>query len=59
MRVVGGSVEERSFLALYGREGRLHGVLGMNLPRLVMKFRPLLAQRATWDDAVDLAAALG
>jgi NADPH-dependent 2,4-dienoyl-CoA reductase/sulfur reductase-like enzyme len=59
VRVVGGSVEERSFLALYGRQGRLHGVLGMNLPRLVMKFRPLLAHRATWDDAVDLAAALG
>ena len=59
VRVVAGSVEERSFLALYGRQGRLHGVLGMNLPRLVMKFRPLLAQRATWDDAVDLAAALG
>ena len=58
VRVVSGSIEERSFLALYGRGGRLHGVLGMNLPRPVMKFRPLLAQRATWDDAVDLAAAL-
>ncbi len=54
--VVSGSIEERSFLALYGRGGLLHGVLGMNLPRLVMKFRPLLAQRATWQDAVDLAA---
>ena len=54
-----GSIEERSFLALYGRDGRLHGVLGMNLPRLVMKFRPLLAQRATWQTAVDLAAELG
>ena len=41
-------------LVLYGRDGRLHGVLGMNLPRLVMKFRPLLAQRATWQAAVDL-----
>jgi hypothetical protein len=30
----------------------------MNLPRLVMKFRPLLARRATWHEAVDLAAAL-
>ena len=57
--VVSGSIEERSFLALYGRDGRLHGVLGMNLPRLVMKFRPLLAQRATLDEAIDLAAELG
>ena len=56
VRVVAGSIEERSFLALYGRDGLLHGVLGMNLPRLVMKFRPLLARRATWEDAVDLAA---
>ena len=31
----------------------------MNLPRLVMKFRPLLAQRATWQTAIDLAAELG
>ncbi|MGZ8735250.1 MAG: oxidoreductase C-terminal domain-containing protein, partial [Acidimicrobiia bacterium] len=58
VRVVAGSIEERSFLALYGRDGLLHGVLGINLPRLVMKFRPLLARRATWEDAVDLAAAL-
>ena len=56
--VVSGSIEERSFVALFGRGGRLRGVLGMNLPRLVMKFRPLLAQRATWDDGVALAAAL-
>ena len=57
--VVSGSIEDRSFLALYGRDGRLHGVLGMNLPRLVMKFRPLLAQRATWEAAIELAAELG
>jgi NADPH-dependent 2,4-dienoyl-CoA reductase/sulfur reductase-like enzyme len=56
--IVAGSIDERSFLALYGRGGLLHGVLGMNLPRLVMKFRPLLARRATWHEAVDLAAAL-
>ena len=57
--VVSGSIEERSFLVLYGRDGLLHGVLGQNLPRLVMKFRPLLSQRATWQAAVDLAAELG
>jgi NADPH-dependent 2,4-dienoyl-CoA reductase/sulfur reductase-like enzyme len=57
--VVSGSIEERSFIALYGLAGRLHGVLGLSLPRLVMKFRLLLAQRATWDDALALAAELG
>jgi NADPH-dependent 2,4-dienoyl-CoA reductase/sulfur reductase-like enzyme len=56
--VVSGSVEERSFLALYGHADRLRGVLGMNLPRLVMKFRPLLAQGATFDEGVSLAAVL-
>ena len=57
--VVSGSIEERSFVVLYGRDGLLHGVLGQNLPRLVMKFRPLLSRRATWQAAVDLAAELG
>jgi len=56
--VVSGSIEERSFIALYGRARRLRGVLGMNLPRLVMKFRPLLARRAALDEGVALAAEL-
>jgi NADPH-dependent 2,4-dienoyl-CoA reductase/sulfur reductase-like enzyme len=56
--VVSGSIEERSFVALYAHEGRLHGVLGMSLPRLVMKFRPLLLQRATLDEGVALAELL-
>jgi NADPH-dependent 2,4-dienoyl-CoA reductase/sulfur reductase-like enzyme len=56
--VVSGSIEERSFIALFGCAGRLHGVLGVNLPRLVMKFRPLLARRAALDEGVALAADL-
>jgi NADPH-dependent 2,4-dienoyl-CoA reductase/sulfur reductase-like enzyme len=43
------------FLALYGRRGRLLGALGINAPRLVMPYRPLLASRATWEDALALA----
>lgn len=42
--VVDGSVEERRFLALYGREGRLSAAVGFGRPRLLMRFRPLLAQ---------------
>ena len=41
-----------NFAALYGYEGRLRGVLGVNLPRLVMPFRALLAAKATWSEAI-------
>ena len=37
--VVDGSLEERRFVALYHREGRLAAVLGWNRPRLVMQYR--------------------
>ncbi len=55
VEVVVGSPAERRFLALYGRRGRLLGALGVNAPRLVMPYRPLLAAAATWDDARALA----
>ena len=32
VRVVAGSIDEGKFLALYGAEGRLRGVLGVNAP---------------------------
>jgi NADPH-dependent 2,4-dienoyl-CoA reductase/sulfur reductase-like enzyme len=47
-----------SFAALYGWEGRLRGVLGVSMPKMVMPFRGLLAARASWDDALDKASAL-
>jgi NADPH-dependent 2,4-dienoyl-CoA reductase/sulfur reductase-like enzyme len=50
-RMVDGSVEERRFVRLYGREGRLRGVLGFNRPRLVMKFRRLIREGASLDEA--------
>jgi NADPH-dependent 2,4-dienoyl-CoA reductase/sulfur reductase-like enzyme len=59
VRIVSGSVEERRFLALYGREGRLRGALGLNSPKLVMPYRRLLAARATWDEALAHAASQG
>ena len=45
-----------NFAALYGYAGRLRGVLGVNMPKLVMPFRKLLAAQATWDAALDHAA---
>jgi NADPH-dependent 2,4-dienoyl-CoA reductase/sulfur reductase-like enzyme len=51
VRIVDGSVEERRFVALYGRAGKLVGVLGMNRPRPVMEYRRLIAEGASWHDA--------
>ncbi|HUS42707.1 MAG TPA: FAD-dependent oxidoreductase [Ilumatobacteraceae bacterium] len=58
VQVVAGSVADAKFLALYGREGRLHGALGVNAPRWVMPTRKLFLERASWDEAVAAAAGL-
>ena len=54
--VVTGSLAERRFAAIYGRGGRIVAVLGMNRPRHVMQYRQLIAQRASFDDALAFAA---
>jgi NADPH-dependent 2,4-dienoyl-CoA reductase/sulfur reductase-like enzyme len=55
VEVVSGSVEDRRFVAFYGRDDRLVGVFGMNQPAKVMRWRALVEARTAWDDA--LAAA--
>jgi NADPH-dependent 2,4-dienoyl-CoA reductase/sulfur reductase-like enzyme len=52
VQVVDGSVEERKFAAVYGKGGRVVGVLGMNRPRVVMQYRRLIAAGASWEDAL-------
>jgi len=52
MQVVTGSIEERRFAALYGREGRLVGVLGFNRPRHVMQYKTLIQEGASYADAL-------
>ena len=52
VRVVNGSVEERRFAAIYGRAGRIVGVLGFNRPRHVMRYRALIEQGASFDMAL-------
>ena len=47
-----------AFAALYGWAGRLRGVLGVSMPKMVMPFRSLLAARACWDEALAKAAEL-
>ena len=56
VEVVSGSVEERRFVAFYGRGDRLVGILGMNQPAKVMRWRPLIEDRATWAQARSMAA---
>ncbi|HEX9259827.1 MAG TPA: FAD-dependent oxidoreductase, partial [Acidimicrobiales bacterium] len=56
VQVVHGSPEERRFVALYGRGGRLTAALGVSQPRLVMPYRNLLANRVSWDEAIAFAA---
>jgi 3-phenylpropionate/trans-cinnamate dioxygenase ferredoxin reductase subunit len=49
--IVEGSLAERRFVALYGRAGRLVGVLGMNRPRPVVQLRPRIAEHISFDEA--------
>ena len=55
VEIVIGSTDERRFVALYGRGGRVVGVLGMNRPRHVMQLRPLVEQHTAWADGLALA----
>jgi NADPH-dependent 2,4-dienoyl-CoA reductase/sulfur reductase-like enzyme len=54
--VVVGSPEERSFVALYEKDGYLKAALGVSRPKQIMQFRKLLAERATWEQALELVA---
>ena len=54
--VVNGTVEERAFVAIYRRDDRIVGALSMNRPRLLMGYRSLIAERATWARALEKAA---
>jgi NADPH-dependent 2,4-dienoyl-CoA reductase/sulfur reductase-like enzyme len=58
VRIVAGTVDDRQFAALYGRAGRLRGVLGLNMPRHVMPFRRHLINRIGWDEAIQVAASM-
>ena len=53
--IVVGSPQERQFVALYEKGGRLMAALGVSRPRQLMPFRKLIAERATIDQAMELA----
>ncbi len=52
MRIVDGDPEQRRFVALYGRKGRLVGVLGFDRPRLVMRYRRMIREGVPFEQAV-------
>ena len=57
LHVAHGSYAERQFVALFGRDGRIVGALGFNRARQVMQYRRLIAERASWETALELASA--
>jgi NADPH-dependent 2,4-dienoyl-CoA reductase/sulfur reductase-like enzyme len=52
MQVVAGSLDEPKWAAMLRSGDRLTAVVGMRMAGRVMKLRPLLAGRASWDDAL-------
>lgn len=56
IEVVAGSLDERRFCALYGRDGRVVGALTMNMPAKVIRYRRQIAEGLGWDDALAAAA---
>jgi 3-phenylpropionate/trans-cinnamate dioxygenase ferredoxin reductase subunit len=58
VEVVIGSTDEHRFVALYGRGGRVVGVLGMNRPRHVMQLRSLAEEGTSWETGLARAREL-
>jgi NADPH-dependent 2,4-dienoyl-CoA reductase/sulfur reductase-like enzyme len=52
VEVVLGDIDSGRFVALYRSGDRLTGALAVNKQREVMKFRALIARRATWSEAL-------
>lgn len=50
--IVGGSLEDGKFVALFGRAGRLRAVMAIGMPRQLMGYRLLLEAGTSWDDAL-------
>lgn len=55
LAIVDGSLEDRRFVAAFGRNGRLVGAVGFGRPRVVMQYRRMIAEHSSWDHALELA----
>jgi 3-phenylpropionate/trans-cinnamate dioxygenase ferredoxin reductase subunit len=58
VEVVLGSTEERRFVALYERRGRVTAVLGVNRPRHVIQLRDLVTRATAWEEGLARAREL-
>jgi NADPH-dependent 2,4-dienoyl-CoA reductase/sulfur reductase-like enzyme len=54
VRFASGGPDAGKFLALYRDGSRLVGAATLNEPRMIMKYRRLIASRGSWEDALDL-----
>jgi 3-phenylpropionate/trans-cinnamate dioxygenase ferredoxin reductase subunit len=52
VEVVTGTLEAHRFAALYGRKGKLVGVLGFNRPRHVMQYKTMIEDGISFADAI-------
>jgi NADPH-dependent 2,4-dienoyl-CoA reductase/sulfur reductase-like enzyme len=57
MEVVHGTLDDPRFVAIFERGGRVSGVLGFSEARRVMQYRRMVSERATFDAALEFAAA--
>ncbi|MGA0328846.1 MAG: NAD(P)/FAD-dependent oxidoreductase [Ilumatobacteraceae bacterium] len=56
VEIVAGSPDEHSFVALYHHGDELRAALGVSRPKQVMPFSKLLAERASWKQALEFVA---
>lgn len=56
VEVLVGSIDNRSFVAGYHRDGILSGVMALNSIKPFVQYRRLLMTHASWSDAVEKAA---
>ena len=52
-----GSTDDYKFTAIFERNGRITGVLGFNMARRVIQYRRMIAERSSFDAALDFASA--
>lgn len=58
MEIITGSIAEKRFAAIFGRNGKLTGVFGLNRPKHVMQFRRQIAGGASWEEGLAFAEEL-
>ncbi len=56
--VVVDSPQEGRFTGIYGNEGKLRAVLGINRPRHVMQFKSLIEKGSSWKEALEFASGI-